>query len=156
MYLKIVKIHLDVGPLWSILVCKIPQIWTTHHTFLESRHPEVTKNRYYFFSSEWSQKKISAHGLVTLSGIVVIHLFLTRYRKLLRELHIEPKNEEMVGTFLSVATEEGKETVAKSTAEKSNMRRKKWDQETFRICSNTQDQKRIAQRKLLCLTSLFI
>ena len=114
-----------MGQLCSILVCKIPQIWTTHRTFLERRHPEVTKNRYYFVSSEWSQKKVSAHGLVTLSGIVVIHLFLTRYRKLLRKLHIEPKNEEMVGTFLSVAIEEGKEAVAKPTAEKSNMRRKK-------------------------------
>ena len=38
----------------SILVYKIPQffcqkllIWTTHHTFLESRHPEDTKNLYY-------------------------------------------------------------------------------------------------------------
>ena len=38
------------SPLWFILVCKIPPrlpIQTAHHTFLESRHPEVTKNLYY-------------------------------------------------------------------------------------------------------------
>ena len=57
------------SPYWSILVCKIPQFWarlpiqTMHHTFLESRHPEVTKNPYYVLSREWSQKKVSAHGL---------------------------------------------------------------------------------------------
>ena len=49
-------------PLWSILVCKIPQfgqkllIWEAHHTFLERRHPEVTKNLYYVLSTEGSQK----------------------------------------------------------------------------------------------------
>ena len=39
------------SPLWFILVCKIPPrlpIQTAHHTFLESRHPEVTKNLYCF------------------------------------------------------------------------------------------------------------
>ena len=47
--------------LWSILVCKIPQfgkklpIRTTHHTFLESRHPEVTKNPYCVLPPEGSQ-----------------------------------------------------------------------------------------------------
>ena len=37
--------------------------WTTHHTFLESRHPEVTNNPYYVLSPEESQKKVLAHGL---------------------------------------------------------------------------------------------
>ena len=65
------------SPLCSILVCKIPQffgqklpIQTAHHIFLESRHPEVTKNLYYVcppagaknlcyvLSSRWSQKSI--------------------------------------------------------------------------------------------------
>ena len=48
--------------LWSILVCKIPQffgqklpIWEAHHTFLESRHTEVTKNLYYILSTYHSQ-----------------------------------------------------------------------------------------------------
>ena len=27
-------------------------IWTTHHTFLESRHPELTKNPHYILSPE--------------------------------------------------------------------------------------------------------
>ena len=52
--LKILKIRFNVVPLWSILVCKISHfffrklpIQTAHHNFLESRHPEVTKNLYY-------------------------------------------------------------------------------------------------------------
>ena len=39
----------------------------------------------------------------TVSGSAVIHLLLTRHEKPLREFHIELKNEEMIGTFLSVA-----------------------------------------------------
>ena len=42
---------------------KLP-IWTAHHIFLESRHPEVTKNPCYVLSPEGSQKKkVLAHGL---------------------------------------------------------------------------------------------
>ena len=41
---------------------KLP-IQTVHHTFLESRHPEVTKYPYYVLSSKGSQKKVLAHGL---------------------------------------------------------------------------------------------
>ena len=33
------------------------------HYFLESRHPEVTKNSYYVLSREGSQEKESAPGL---------------------------------------------------------------------------------------------
>ena len=35
-----------------------------HLKVLESRHPEVTKTPYYLLSPEWSQKKVSVHGLV--------------------------------------------------------------------------------------------
>ena len=43
-------------------ICKIPQFWakdtnTAHHTFLERRHLEVTKESYYVQSSEGSQQK---------------------------------------------------------------------------------------------------
>ena len=52
------------GPaLWSILVCKIPQLRTAHHISLESRRPEATKNSYYVLSTEGGQKKLSVHGL---------------------------------------------------------------------------------------------
>ena len=30
---------------------------STHHTFLKSRHPEVSKSPYYVLSPKWSQKK---------------------------------------------------------------------------------------------------
>ena len=62
-YLKIVKIYFCKVSLWFILVCKIPQfwakatVWTVHHTFLERRHPEVTKSPYYISSPEGSQKR---------------------------------------------------------------------------------------------------
>ena len=36
---------------------------TAHRTFLESRHPEVTKNPYDVLYHEASQEKVSAHGL---------------------------------------------------------------------------------------------
>ena len=55
---------------------------------------------------------------VMTSGSVATHLFLSRNEKLLRTLHIEPKNEEIVATFLSVEIEEGKEAEAKSRQQK--------------------------------------
>ena len=55
LYLKMGKIHFHFQ--------KLP-IQTAHHTFLESRHPEVTKNPYYLLSHNGSQKKVSAHGLI--------------------------------------------------------------------------------------------
>ena len=57
---------LPFGPLWSVKYLnfgeKLP-IRTTHHTFPESKHPEVTKNPYYVLSSNESEAKVSAHGL---------------------------------------------------------------------------------------------
>ena len=38
---------------------------------------------------------------IAMIGSVVNHLLLTRYESLLKELYIEPKDEEIVGTFLS-------------------------------------------------------
>ena len=58
--------------LWSILVYKIPQFWAkamiqkAHHTSLEGRQPEVTKNLYHVLSSLGIQKKVSSHGLLDL------------------------------------------------------------------------------------------
>ena len=54
------------GPFWSLKYLNFGQklLIRTIHTFLESRHPEVTKNPNYVLSREWSQKKLSAHGLV--------------------------------------------------------------------------------------------
>ena len=54
------------GLFWSVKYLNFGRkllFWTAHHTFLESRHPEATKNPYYVLSPERSQKKISAHGL---------------------------------------------------------------------------------------------
>ena len=53
-------------PFWSVKWLNFSQklpFRTAHHTFLESRHPEVTKNPYYVLSPKGSQKKESAHGL---------------------------------------------------------------------------------------------
>ena len=61
---------------------------------------------------------------VTMSGSVAIHLFLARYEKLLRELHIEQKNKIMVGTYHSVAIKEGKEAEPKSRQQKKQQKKK--------------------------------
>ena len=56
------------GPFWSIKYLNFGQklpIRTTHHTFSESKHAEVTKNQYYALSPVGSQKKVSAHGLLS-------------------------------------------------------------------------------------------
>ena len=48
------------GPFWSVKYLNFGQklpIRTTHHTFLESEHPEVTKNPYYVLSPDGSQKR---------------------------------------------------------------------------------------------------
>ena len=63
-----------------------------------------------------------------MSGSVVNNLLLTRYEKLLNELYIKPENEEIVGTFLSVANEEEKIEAAKKQQEKREVRsRDIWD-----------------------------
>ena len=41
---------------------------------------------------------------ISMIGSVVSHLLLAKYESLLKELYLEPKDEEMVGTFLSVHT----------------------------------------------------
>ena len=49
------------GPFWSVKCLNFGQnllIRTTHHTFFESRHPEVTKNPCYVLSPECSQIKV--------------------------------------------------------------------------------------------------
>ena len=55
-----------------------------------------------------------------MSRSVVNHLLLTRYEKVLNELYIKPKNEEIVWTFRLVGNEEGKQAEAKSRQQKSN------------------------------------
>ena len=56
---KCSKVIFMWSPLWSILVCKVfvqkLPICTAHHTFLESRQSEVTKNLYYVLSTHQGQ-----------------------------------------------------------------------------------------------------
>ena len=54
---------------WSIKYLSFEQkipIRTSHHAFLESRHPKVTKNPYYILYPKGSQKELSAHGLIAM------------------------------------------------------------------------------------------
>ena len=53
-----------------------------------------------------------------MSGSVANYLLLTRYVQLPNEIYIEPKNEEIVGTFFSAANKEGKQAKAKSQQQK--------------------------------------
>ena len=58
--------------MWSILVCKILQFLANatnldnHHAFIESKHPDVTKNPRYALSPEKTQKMVTAHGLYVI------------------------------------------------------------------------------------------
>ena len=61
---------------------------------------------------------------VTMSGGVANHLVLSRYEKLPNELYIEPKNEEIVETFLSEANEEGKQAETKQWQQKKQQEKK--------------------------------
>ena len=57
------------GPFWSVKYFNFGQklpIQATHRTFVKSRHPEVTKNPCYVLPPEWSQKKVSSHGLIDI------------------------------------------------------------------------------------------
>ena len=50
-------------PFWSALYLNLVQklpIWIAHHTFLKSRHPEVTKKPYYVFPPREAKKGISS------------------------------------------------------------------------------------------------
>ena len=42
---------------------------------------------------------------VTIPGSIMNHLLIARYEKLLGELYLEPKDEEIMGTFLFVIRE---------------------------------------------------
>ena len=69
LYLKILKTHFHVdplGPFWSVKYCNFGQklpIRTAHHTFLESRHPEVTKIYCYALSPEGRQERYKKKNL---------------------------------------------------------------------------------------------
>ena len=73
MYLKIVKIRFHWSPLWSILVCKIPQFWGKGNRFGQSiilfkkvDNLTLLKIHIMFCSLRGAKiiiKKVSAHGL---------------------------------------------------------------------------------------------
>ena len=59
------------SPFWSVKYLNYRQklpVQPPHHTFLESRHRDITKNPYYVLSPKYSQKKVSAHGLYLYRG----------------------------------------------------------------------------------------
>ena len=77
LYLKIAKIHfLVIPPLVHVDLKKYLNfgqkllIRTAHHTLLESRHPQVTKNPYYILAPVVGQKKVSVFGLEVESTIL--------------------------------------------------------------------------------------
>ena len=66
------------GPFWSVEYLNLEQnlpIWTVHHFFLESKHPEITKNPYYVLFLEGSQKKVSVPGLYGIIKLYVILIY---------------------------------------------------------------------------------
>ena len=61
---------------------------------------------------------------VRMSGNVVNRLLLTQFERLLNELCIGAKTEEIVETFLSEANEEGKQAKTKSRQQKKQQEKK--------------------------------
>ena len=88
---------------------------------------------------------------VTISGSVVNHLLLTRYEKLLNELYIEPKNKEIVGTFLSVPNEEGKQAEAKLQQQKKQQEKKKVRSSDIRNSLRNSRSKKDGAKKIIVL-----
>ena len=81
---------------------------------------------------------------VTMIGSVVNHLPLTLCESLLKELYFEPKDEEIVRTFLSLA----QHTYDKQSQDHDNLnhngkKRKNLIQETFGTCSETHNDKKV-------------
>ena len=67
------------GPFWSVKHLNFEQtlpIWTAHHTFPESKHPEVTKNPYHILSLEGSQKNVAAYELYMIIKLYVIKIYM--------------------------------------------------------------------------------
>ena len=87
---------------------------------------------------------------VTISGSVVNHL-LTRYEKLLNELYIEPKNKEIVRTFLSVPNEEGKQAEAKLQQQKKQQEKKKVRSSDIRNTLRNSRSKKDGAKKIIVL-----
>ena len=70
--MKIVKVYFHAIPFGSFRSVKslnfepkLP-IWTAHHNFLESKHPEVTKNPHYVLLPLGSQKRYQLIGLYVI------------------------------------------------------------------------------------------
>ena len=91
-----------------------------------------------------------------MSRSVVNHLLLTQHEKVLNELYVEPKNEEIVWTFLIVGNEEGKQAEAKSQQQKSNREERRSEIKEHSGHFPKPKTKKGWPRKLLYLTSLFV
>ena len=69
------------SPLWSILVCKIPQFWaklpirTAHHTFLEIRHAGLLKIHIMFCPLRGAKKGISSWTNTSVQRCLLYHYF---------------------------------------------------------------------------------
>ena len=88
---------------------------------------------------------------VTMSGSVFNHLLLTRYEKLLKERYIESKNEEIVGTFLSLANEEGKQAEAKSRQQIKQQEKKEVRSRDIRDMLQNRRSKSDGAKKIIVL-----
>ena len=78
-------------PFWYVTYIFWPKtIWTAHHTLLEGRHPEVTKNLYYVLSTQQSQiprtqSSCFMHTIVTHMRLPFFKFctFLTKFSNIL-------------------------------------------------------------------------
>ena len=92
------------GQFWSVKYLNFGQklpVQPTYHTFLESRHPEVTKNLYYALSPEWSQKKVSATTFTDTFVFFGCQIFvITKLSKITKMSNLWSSNSQKDVIFL--------------------------------------------------------
>ena len=82
------------GRFWSVKYLSFGQklpMRATHHTFLESRHPEVTKNSYYALPPKGSQKRFQLMDYIHFNEAKWLMTMKVRL-KVRNELHIYDTN----------------------------------------------------------------
>ena len=93
------------GPFWSVKNLnfwqKLP-ISTAHHTFLESTHPDVTKNPHYVLFLRVAKKRYQLMGYC--KSIILLEIKLLRMIGFLKSSKdsCQPSGKMCIGNFLFV------------------------------------------------------
>ena len=130
--------HEDDNPydMFSIKVCKpgedahLPIEISRITHFILQRGATVSRNicGKHYWGSPLVQGRFEVPYQITvcMSGSVVNHWLLSRYETLLRNLYIEPKDDKIMGTFLSLTKEPMRECEPPHPQRKKNKKKSSW------------------------------